>query len=545
MDANTNSSASTMTPEPSKKRRESHPLAEGDTKIVLNILPDDLLDDIFQKIQDEVKFQAMSHQGGEVPRLVAVQGQVEADGSMPIYRHPADEAPPLLPFTPTVLEIKKVVEKQLGHDLNHVLIQLYRNGEDYISEHSDKTLDIAKGTYIANVSLGAERVMMFRTKRTPKIRNAALMTALEPPREEPAKRQIIRTSLPHNSLCQMGLKTNEKWQHGIRPDKRRDAEKSPEELAFDGGRISLTFRQIGTYLDRDHCFIWGQGATSKTRESARNVINGQSVEAQEMLKAFGRENNLTEFDWDKYYGNGFDVLHISVSPRLFLSADPVINMRVQLMLAELGINYARGSMGLLQFSWKDTAEKSYPIKFVDSDSQKTTVQGELAIMLYLDRFYGQNAQPDPSALSRRNVAAEFTRFQQGLALLDQYREIADTKAFTSELKVWENYAKEGHDFIAGPYMSLADYAFWPVLNDMIRTPGQCEFGDGGSGFECLKEYHERVKNRDSGRKVLVVCATCIRKKPDGTFETTATTSGSGSPFALASTSAVASTSASV
>lgn len=33
-------------------------------------------------------------------------------------------------------------------ELNHVLIQKYRNGEDYISEHSDKTVDIVRGTSI-------------------------------------------------------------------------------------------------------------------------------------------------------------------------------------------------------------------------------------------------------------------------------------------------------------------------------------------------------------------------------------------------------------
>ncbi|CRK16323.1 hypothetical protein BN1723_017462, partial [Verticillium longisporum] len=103
----------------------------------------------------------MSHQGGEVPRKVAVQGLVAEDGSMPVYRHPADESPPLFPFTKTVLEIKAVVEEKLGHPLNHVLIQFYRDGNDYISEHSDKTLDIVKGSYIVNVSLGAERTMIF------------------------------------------------------------------------------------------------------------------------------------------------------------------------------------------------------------------------------------------------------------------------------------------------------------------------------------------------------------------------------------------------
>ena len=99
----------------------------------------------------------MSHQGGDVPRLVSVQGEIGEDGSIPIYRHPADESPPLLPFTPAVSLIRSEVERRLGHKVNHCLIQFYRNGTDYISEHSDKTLDIAPDSFIANVSLGASK----------------------------------------------------------------------------------------------------------------------------------------------------------------------------------------------------------------------------------------------------------------------------------------------------------------------------------------------------------------------------------------------------
>jgi len=95
--------------------------------------------------------------GGAVPRLVAVQGQVNEDGSYPIYRHPSDESPALLPFSPTVSMIREHVEKVLNHPVNHVLIQYYRSGNDYISEHSDKTIDVVRDSSIVNVSFGAER----------------------------------------------------------------------------------------------------------------------------------------------------------------------------------------------------------------------------------------------------------------------------------------------------------------------------------------------------------------------------------------------------
>ena len=75
-------------------------LCEGDTDIIENVLPEELVKDAFDRLQNEVQWQRMLHQGGEVPRLVAVQGEVAEDGSMPVYRHPSDESPPLLLFSP-------------------------------------------------------------------------------------------------------------------------------------------------------------------------------------------------------------------------------------------------------------------------------------------------------------------------------------------------------------------------------------------------------------------------------------------------------------
>jgi alkylated DNA repair dioxygenase AlkB len=49
-----------------------------------------------------------------------------------------------------------------------VLIQPYRTGAvraDYISEHSDKTIDVVRVSRIVNLSLGARRTMMLRTKK--------------------------------------------------------------------------------------------------------------------------------------------------------------------------------------------------------------------------------------------------------------------------------------------------------------------------------------------------------------------------------------------
>lgn len=113
-------------------------IGAGDSKIILNVLSAAVADDAFRLLREEVNWQTMHHRSGKVPRLVAVQGEVKEDGSIPIYRHPADESPRLVLFSITVQKIKQEVEDALQQPFNHALIQLYRDGNDNISEHSDK-----------------------------------------------------------------------------------------------------------------------------------------------------------------------------------------------------------------------------------------------------------------------------------------------------------------------------------------------------------------------------------------------------------------------
>lgn len=244
----------------------------------------------------------MHHLGGEVPRLVCVQGDVGADGSKPIYRHPSDYSLSLKPMSDTVKAIRKRVEVMVGHPLNHVLIQLYRSGQDYITEHSDKTLDIRWGSNIVNVSVGAERTMRLRTKRTNVTTGSHTMQDLQ------RTKQLI--PMPDGSIFIMGQKTNAKWLHGIMADKRRDAERSEGERAYDGERISLTFRWIDTFLDKEERLIWGQGAKGNTREERQEVKNGYAAESEGLLQAFGKENQSSEYCWHDIYGAGSNVLHL-------------------------------------------------------------------------------------------------------------------------------------------------------------------------------------------------------------------------------------------
>jgi len=186
MDSQPATQAPTTAPDPKWKRNAAYvkpdeQLGEGDTTLIKDFLPQSIGVDAFEKLKEEVQWQTMHHHGehalvprfpvsssnagGEVPRRVAVQGEILEDGWLvqppigdsfadrsfyrfPVYRHPADASPPLCAWTPTVEAIRDHVEKTLGHPVNHALIQLYRNSEDYISEHSDKTIDVVRGSNI-------------------------------------------------------------------------------------------------------------------------------------------------------------------------------------------------------------------------------------------------------------------------------------------------------------------------------------------------------------------------------------------------------------
>ncbi|KAJ4396340.1 hypothetical protein N0V93_000559 [Gnomoniopsis smithogilvyi] len=515
------------------------PLCEGDTTLVQNFLPSGVIDGVFEQLCEEVHFKTMRHQGSEVPRFVAVQGAIDPDGTQPVYRHPSDESPPLEAFTPTVQLIRAHVEKQLGHPVNHVLIQCYRNSNDYISEHSDKTLDIFRWSYIANVSIGAMRTMVFRTKRGDKStglvhagHSSGSSTSLEAidraatkPVDilkdlQPVKRRTTRCPMPHNSLLKMGLVTNEKWLHGIKPDKRPQSEKTAEELAWNSTRISLTFRYIATFLSpslnplsasSSEPLIWGQGAVSKTREHAHPVVNGQTPEAVAMLRAFGRENNSPDFDWEANYGCGFDVLHMKAAPRYFGCGDVVIDGRVRIMLAECGVKYARGDIGV------DTRQQSLdrgvrgaavgevlPVRFVVDDADRTTVVGDIAILLFLDAKHPRKKGSD------MEVAAAYSRFYAALGLEQRWKSLwasaansrrvfARLKPHLMELEKWAAEVAR----CSGLEPTIADYALWPVLHDialawksLARGRGVGHTGFTYLGLPALNNYYREFGGKE-------------------------------------------------
>ncbi|KZP10301.1 hypothetical protein FIBSPDRAFT_1051392 [Athelia psychrophila] len=250
-------------------------LGAGDSWLVLDVLPPDLAEKRLwiADVSENDWLMVLLVEGGEVPRKVAVEGVIDEDSRyLSIYRHPADESPALLPFSATVHLIREH-QRILARPMNHVLIQHYRSGTDYISEHSDKTIDVKDSLINVNVQVG----------------------------DKPPPRPVQRIPLPHNSMFMMVLETNRRWLYGIGQDKRMLALEDAAE----------------TFLSVIQTRIWGQGACVKTKEQAGATLTGEDgekgkKEAEALIWAFGRENAERVFDLEEIYGAGSDVLHFPV-----------------------------------------------------------------------------------------------------------------------------------------------------------------------------------------------------------------------------------------
>ena len=251
---------------------------------------DDDDDDDDEQLQQgcEVVWREMLNHRKPVPRLVCIQGEKAFEGSaIPLYRHPVDEQPPCEDFSPSIQLIVDQARETFGHPFNQALIQviqlscfrpfisvvdvlfaaslqLYRSGEDSISSHSDKTLDLDPEAPIVNVSLGCSRLFIIRSKEKAKGAKGSA--------------EVQRVPLLHNSALAFGLETNRRFTHQIDADRRPPDQRRPDETAAGGVRISITLRVVRTYQRIADGRIFGQGAPLKTIEALEG--GGHAVEEE-------------------------------------------------------------------------------------------------------------------------------------------------------------------------------------------------------------------------------------------------------------------------
>lgn len=117
-----------------------------------------------------------------------------------------------LVWTPELLKLKALVEEKSGETYNSCLLNLYHNGQEGMSWHSDGEKDLKKNGAIASVSFGAARKFAFKHKKT---------------------KQTISLLLNHGSLLVMKDETQTHWLHRL-----------PPTTLINSPRINLTFRTI-------------------------------------------------------------------------------------------------------------------------------------------------------------------------------------------------------------------------------------------------------------------------------------------------------------
>ena len=117
-------------------------------------------------------------------------------------------------FFEPLIEIRSLIQNQLGIYFNSVLANLYRDGNDSMGFHADDEQELGNNPVIASLSLGAERPLVFQNKD---------------------KTETKTFDQPHGSLMLMKGATQSAWKHGIRKSKK-----------ISEPRINFTFRNIIT-----------------------------------------------------------------------------------------------------------------------------------------------------------------------------------------------------------------------------------------------------------------------------------------------------------
>lgn len=119
---------------------------------------------------------------------------------------------PETPMLPSLEPVCRSIETVLGFHPNNCLLNYYLDGSSSMGFHSDSSEELAPGSGVAIVSLGAERPIVYRSKAD--------------------KSREFSYPLAAGSLLYMSQEMQADWLHAI------------PKLEGCGERISLTFRHI-------------------------------------------------------------------------------------------------------------------------------------------------------------------------------------------------------------------------------------------------------------------------------------------------------------
>lgn len=113
-----------------------------------------------------------------------------------------------------LIYLKKKIEQCAELDFNSVLLNWYRDGEDYINWHSDNEKELGKNPVVASANFGETRDFVIRLKEDKSIK--------------------IKMPLKHGTLLVMRGELQHFWEHSV-----------PKRKKIDQSRFNLTFRRIG------------------------------------------------------------------------------------------------------------------------------------------------------------------------------------------------------------------------------------------------------------------------------------------------------------
>ena len=117
-----------------------------------------------------------------------------------------------LPWIDELLELKRIIEQQSNESFNSCLLNLYHDGNEGMTWHSDAEKELNENSAIASLSFGAERKFSFKHKKNKK---------------------TVSLVLQHGSLLLMKGLTQTNWQHCL-----------PTTKKINLPRINLTFRSM-------------------------------------------------------------------------------------------------------------------------------------------------------------------------------------------------------------------------------------------------------------------------------------------------------------
>jgi len=175
-----------------------------------------LIDNFFTKEESDTYYNTLLHQTAwheyempmydkvvTAPRMVSWYGETNRKSRKSNLDWPVE-----------LLTIKERVENETQMKFNAILLNLYRNGNDSVSWHSDKTTSSNKNMNIASVTFGETRMFRLRHKILKHIPQ-------------------IEIPLHHGTFLLMAGSTNTYWEHQV-----------PKTARNVLPRINLTFRQV-------------------------------------------------------------------------------------------------------------------------------------------------------------------------------------------------------------------------------------------------------------------------------------------------------------